>query len=84
MDSIADFFKKFSNIKPTARIITKEFVDLLNSKNIPVSEDDVVYSRNIIYIKARQIIKNEIFFIKESLLDDINKRIQNVTITDIR
>ncbi|MEX0652187.1 MAG: hypothetical protein WD509_01205 [Candidatus Paceibacterota bacterium] len=84
MKTIGDFFKKFSHIKPTARVIRKIMVSILDKKNIPITEDEIVYSSGIIYIKSNQSVKNEVFILKQTLLKELEEGLNRKTVTDIR
>lgn len=84
MQNITDFFKKFANVKPTSRIIRKKVLSILENKNIPISEDEIIYSNGVIYIKSNQLVKNEIFLLKESLLKEIEGQLDRRIVVDIR
>jgi len=84
MQTISDFFKKFSNIKPTARVIKEIVLNILKDKNIPVTEDEIIYSNGVVYIKSNQIIKNEIFISKDVILKEIENKLNKKTVVDIR
>ncbi|MFC1730960.1 hypothetical protein ACFL6I_11565 [candidate division KSB1 bacterium] len=84
MKNITSFLKKFSNIKLTSRVIRKVVLDILKNKNIPITEDEIIYSNNVVYIKSNQIVKNEVFLSKDSILKEIEKQLKKKTVTDIR
>ena len=84
MQTITKFLKRFSNIKPTSRIIRKIVFNILKDKSIPIKEDEIIYNKGVIYIKSNQIIKNEIFLSKEIILREIENKLNKKTVTDIR
>ncbi len=84
MKNITSFFKKFSKLKPTNRIVRKVVLDILKERKIPISMDEIVYHNNVIHIKSNQIIKNEIFFIKEDVLKKLEKQLDKVVVKDMR
>lgn len=84
MQNITVFFKKFSKLKPTNRIIRKTVFDILKNKHIPISKDEIIYHNGVVYIKSNQIIKNEIFLSKEYILKEIKKQLNKETVVDIR
>ena len=84
MPNIADFFKKFSHIKPTSRIIKKVVFDILKERNIPISKDEIIYHNNVVHIKSNQIVKNEIFLFKESILKEVKTKFDEGVVLDIR
>ncbi|MCW9054928.1 MAG: hypothetical protein OQJ98_03060 [Candidatus Pacebacteria bacterium] len=84
MKGIADFFEKFSSLKPTSRIIKKTAFAVLTEMNIPVLEEEIVYHNNVIYIKTNTTIKNEIFLSKENVCSKINKSLGLDQVKDIR
>ncbi len=84
MDTIVSFLKKFSNIKPTARVVKEAVFDTLKEKKIPVAIDEIVYSNSIVYIKSNQVVKNEIFISKKEILKNIEDRLNRKIVTDIR
>jgi len=84
MKNITDFFKKFSKLKPTNRVIRKIVFNVLKSKHIPILEDEIIFHQRVVYIKSNQIVKNEIFFIKESVLNEIEAQLDKKTVKDIR
>ena len=84
MKTITSFLKKFSNIKLTSRVIKKVVLSILKDKNIPITEDEIIYSNGIVYIKSNQIVKNEVFISKESILKEIESQLNKKTVVDIR
>lgn len=84
MQTISNFFKKFSNIKPTARVIKEAVLDILKDRNIPVTKDEIIYSGGVVYIKSNQIIKNEIFISKKDILEELKNKLNKETVLDIR
>jgi len=84
MRNITNFLKRFSNIKLTSRVIRKVVLDILKDKKIPITEDEVIYSNGVVYIKSNQIVKNEVFFSKEDILKKIEDQLNKKIVVDIR
>ncbi len=84
MQNIASFFKKFSNIKLTSRVVKAEVLNILNNRHIPITKDEIVYNNGIVYIKGNQIVKNEVFFLREDILKDIENKLGKKMVIDIR
>ena len=84
MKTITSFLKRFSNIKLTSRVVRKVVLDILKDKNIPITEDEIIYSNGIVYIKSNQIVKNEVFISKEGILKEIENKLNKKTVVDIR
>lgn len=84
MQNIADFFKKFSKLKPTNRVIRKVVFYVLKNKQIPIKQDEIIYHNGVVYIKSNQIIRNEVFLSKENILKEIEIALDKKTVTDIR
>ncbi|NQV93043.1 hypothetical protein HQ403_00915 [Candidatus Kaiserbacteria bacterium] len=84
MQTIVNFLKKFSNIEPTARVVKKVAYSVFNERHIPITEDEIIYNNNIVYIKSNQVVKNEVFMLKANLLKEIENKLNKRTVTDIR
>ena len=84
MQNIANFFKKFKNIRPTSGVVKVVVLDVLKKMNIPILGDEIVYSGGVVYIKSSQIIKSEIFINKKSILDEIENKLNKRIVVDIR
>ena len=84
MKTITSFLKRFSNIKLTSRVMKGVVLSILKDKNIPITEDEIIYNNGIVYIKSNQIVKNEVFISKESILKEIESQLNKKTVVDIR
>jgi len=84
MQNIANFFKKFKNIRPTSNIVKGVVLDILKNTNLPILEDEIIYNKGVVYIKSNQIIKNEIFINKEGILNEIENKLNKRIVVDIR
>ena len=76
MKNIGNFFDKFKN-KAIIRIQTLEIIKETIKKHIKDEIDikNISISSGNINIKAHNIIKNEIFIKKTSILEDLNKKL---------
>jgi len=85
-NNIAKYLEKFFVISPPGKFYQKEIIKTLNEiLNSNLSEDDAEYRFGIIYIKNNnQALKNEIFLNKEKIINQLNKKIKNNKIKDIR
>ncbi|MBI2618405.1 hypothetical protein HYW58_03065 [Candidatus Kaiserbacteria bacterium] len=84
MKRISDFFSKFSAIQPTGRSVVRACVEVLRRRNIPINEDELMYSRNTVYVKSHQVVKNEIFLSKEIVIKEINQKLGDTIVKDVR
>lgn len=84
MKSISDFFAKFSKIKPTERTVIRACVEILKRKDIPISEDELVYSNGTVYVRAHQVVKSEIFLSKEAVIKEVNQKLGTFLVKNIR
>jgi len=85
-NNISKYLEKFFVISPPGKFYQKEIIKTLNEiLNINLSEDGVEYRFGIIYIKNNnQSLKNEIFLNKEKILHQINQKLKNQKIKDLR
>lgn len=85
MEKIGGFFDKFRN-KAALIIQTHDFVVLIIKKvtGIELDPRDVGISGGVLKINSSSIIKNEIFIKKTRILKEINQKIKNANIIDIR
>lgn len=84
MKNIADFFGKFSKLKPTGRIIKKTAYIVFKKRNLPILEDEIIYHNKTLYLSASSIIKNEVFILKNDLVKEINIELGSTQVEDIR
>jgi len=85
-NSVSKYLEKFFIISPPGKFYQKEIIKTLNEiLNINLSEDDAEYRFGIIYIKKNnQSLKNEIFLNKEKILRQINQKLKNHKIKDLK
>ena len=85
-NNISKYLEKFFVISPPGKFYQKKIIKTLNEiLNINLSEDGVEYRFGIIYIKNNnQSLKNEIFLNKEKILHQINQKLKNQKIKDLR
>ena len=87
-NKISGYLEKFFTITPPGKFYQKEIVKALNEiLHINLSENDIAYRFGIIYIKNPAIsgtLKNEIFLHKTLILNQINQKLKNHAIKDIR
>ena len=87
-NNIAKYLEKFFTITPPGKFYQKEIIKALNEIfNINLSEDNIDFRFGIIYIKNHTIsgaLKNEIFLNKEKILRQINQKLKNHKIKDLR
>ena len=85
-NSVSKYLEKFFVISPPGKFYQKEIIKSLNEiLNINLSEDGAEYRFGIIYIKNNnQSLKNEIFLNKEKILHQINQKLKNHKIKDLR
>ena len=88
-NSVSKYLEKFFVISPPGKFYQKEIIKSLNEiLNINLSEDGAEYRFGIIYIKNNPAVsgalKNEIFLNKEKILNQINQKLKNHKIKDLR
>ena len=85
-NSVSKYLEKFFVISPPGKFYQKEIIKALNEiLNINLSEDDAEFRFGTIYIKNNNpSLKNEIFLNKEKILNQINQKLKNHKIKDIR
>jgi len=88
-NSVSKYLEKFFIISPPGKFYQKEIIKSLNEiLNINLSEDGAEYRFGIIYIKNNPAVsgalKNEIFLNKEKILNQINQKLKNQKIKDLR
>ena len=85
-NSVSKYLEKFFVISPPGKFYQKEIIKALNEiLNINLSEDDAEFRFGTIYIKNNnQSLKNEIFLNKEKILRQINQKLKNHKIKDLR
>ena len=84
MKKISDFFSKFSKLKPSNRITTESFLNILKKNNLTLDRTDISIRNNTIYIASSPVIKSEIFTQKERIISELNAVLKDVAIKDIR
>ena len=85
-NNISNYLEKFFTISPPKKFYQGEIIKTLNEiMGIELSEGDVEYRFGVIYIKNNnQILKNEIFLNKEKIIQQLNQKIKNDRIKEIR
>lgn len=78
MEEISKFFEKYKNFflkEEEKKEIIKEVVFELT--NIPVLDHEIKIKNKTIYLKVKNIIKNQIFFKKEEIIKKIKEKSKN-------
>ena len=85
-NNISKYLEKFFTITPPGKFYQKEIAKALNEiLHINLSENDSAYRFGIIYIKNNNpVLKNEIFLHKTLILNQINQKLKNNKIKDIK
>lgn len=60
---------RFKNLTNTEKVKKELVCDLLKKNNIPVTVNQVSFSKNTIFLKTQPIIKSEIFLKKNEILE---------------
>lgn len=84
MKKISEFFSKFSKLRPSNQITTKECINILKRNNIILDKTAISVRNNTIYITANAVIKTEIFTQKEKILSELNMVLGDIMVKDIR
>lgn len=85
-NSISGYLEKFFTITPPKKFYQSEVIKVINEiLKINLLENDTEYRFGIIYIKNNNpVFKNEIFLNKEKIIQQLNQKIKNSDIKDIR
>lgn len=76
MFNVGNFLEKFRNIAPPERFIKEVFIKTtLDIVGIKIKDSDIKITRDIIYVSTNSIVKNEIFFKKQEILERVNKEL---------
>ena len=82
---IGYFLEKFKQLTPPDDFLKTHISQFIEEEiGLCVDKKQINISKKIVYIDAKPLIKNEIFFRKESLLEKINKTSKGRIIKDIR
>ncbi|RJQ30477.1 DUF721 domain-containing protein [Candidatus Parcubacteria bacterium] len=86
MNSISNYLNKFFVISPPGKFYQNETVKVLNDIfRIQLKPEEIEVRFGEIYIKKQNpILKNEIFFNKKQILEQINQKLKNHEIKNIR
>jgi len=83
--TLSPFLEKFKNIKVPKEAIVDDLIDvILDVVGIKLEKENITVNKPVVYIKAIPVIKNEIFFKKQKILEEMEKRFYSKTINDIR
>jgi hypothetical protein len=84
MFNIDIFLKKFRKLTPPDSYI-REIISsvIFNNLKIKINIKKIAIKNNIIYIKEKPVIKNEIFIHKKTILKEIKKKLKNKTFNNI-
>ena len=84
MFNVDDFLSKFKKIEPPDNTIRCYVVDVIfDVLSIKIKKQDIKIKNNIVYIKTNNIVKNEIFLNKQTILDKINNKLNKNKINNI-
>lgn len=85
MFNLDKFLDKFKKLKPPDdEIKTNLIIIIKNEINFSINRKDISFNNNIIYIKTKSIIKNEIFINKYKILNLLNSNLKEDIVKDIR
>ena len=71
---ISLYLERFKNIKPPENELKKIIIkNIKKETNISIKEIDIEINKKFIYIKTTPIIKNEIFYKKQNIIDICEK-----------
>lgn len=70
LNQLLERFKNLTNSEKTKKQL---IVEILINNNIPAKIEQISFSKNTIFIKTQPIIKTELIFKKNKILDEIKK-----------
>ncbi len=75
MKTINLFLEKFKKLQVPDESVRKEFVKIVNDKySINIDFKDVKIQNNTVFFKAASALKQEIYFDKKNILNNLNKK----------
>lgn len=86
-NNIATYLSRFKNITPPNAFIKDKCSAILKAKlGVELSSDEIDVQKEVVYIKASQIIKSEILLNKNEILKRLNLELKkyNRVVQDIR
>lgn len=72
MFNLGNYLNIYKNKLYSQQEIKNHILQVLKSYNLNLTTNDLVLKDNILFIKAKPIIKSEIIFKKEKIMSDIN------------
>ncbi|MCR4284085.1 MAG: hypothetical protein NUV64_02075 [Parcubacteria group bacterium] len=83
--TLSPFLEKFKSLKIPKEAIVDDIMEIiLNKTGIKLEKENIVVNKPTVFIKANPMIKNEIFFKKQQILEELEKQFYSKTIIDIR
>jgi len=81
---ISNFLDKFKKLTPPDYLIKVSLFEIVKSElGIELNKENIKVNNFVIFIKEKPIIKNEIYFKKEIILNKLNKEL-SIKIKDIK
>ncbi|PIR58084.1 MAG: hypothetical protein COU71_00605 [Parcubacteria group bacterium CG10_big_fil_rev_8_21_14_0_10_38_31] len=83
--TLSPFLEKFKNLKVPKEALIDDLIEIiLNTTGIKLEKENISVNKPTIFIKANSMIKSEIFFKKQQILEELEKQFYSKSITDIR
>ncbi len=85
MQEISELLARFENIIGGKRFQKQKIVQVIKDKtNISIDTESVTLSGGVLNIKTKPIIKNEILFKKEEIIEGLKNNLVSLVVEDIR
>lgn len=83
--TLSPFLEKFKNLRVPKEALVETLIEIiLNTTGIKLEKENIRVNKPTVFIKADPMIKGEIFFKKQQILEELEKQFYSKSITDIR
>ncbi len=83
--TLSPFLEKFKNLKVPKDALLDDIIIIISDKTgIKLEKENISLNKPIVFIKADPTIKSEIFFKKQEILQELERRFYSKSVIDIR
>lgn len=84
MIPIQELLKRFKNLTNTDKVKKEVVAEVILKNNIPITINQILFSKKTIIIKTNPIVKTEILLKKEEILKQVQTALGNDIFSEIR
>jgi len=85
MFNIEGFLERFRSFTPPNNVIREAVIGILKKETgVLVDKKHISVVNNIVYVKTKPIIKNEVFIKKQEILKELREKFHNQAPLDIK